>query len=149
MVLPNAHSWFKGMHLLTWGLWEWGKRWSLLLRRTQQYTPLWLHLQGTEAEAIYHVGGPSYGSVNAKVIALSGVGPFIGIMNGAGRLSAQSLLPFVSVNARHKASARYSLRLAPILGGTLRTASGLFDLSRCHLWLSGFTTWANGQKSPC
>lgn len=55
--------------------------------------PLWLHLQGTSklAEAIYHVSRPSYGSVNARVIALSGKGPFIGVMNGARRLLAQSL----------------------------------------------------------
>lgn len=66
-------------------------------------------------------------------------------------------LPFVSVNVLNKGSAcavsRYSLHRTSILCFTLRKASGgsprLFDLSRCHLLLSGLTTWANGQKSPC
>lgn len=156
--LPTAYCKWKGTYLLIWALWKWvnlPKHWTFPLRQTLHWAPLWQHLQGTSklAEAIYHFSRPSYGTVNASVIAVSGEGPFIGVMNGARRLSAQKPLPFVSANVLNKTSAWYSLHLTPILRCTSRKASGwsprLFDLSRCHLWLSGFTTWADGQKSPC
>lgn len=69
------------------------KLWTIPLRRTVWWSPLWLHLQGTSklVQAIHHFIRPSYGSRNASIIALSSKGPFIGVMNGARRLSAQSL----------------------------------------------------------
>lgn len=69
------------------------KLWTIPLRRTVWWSPLWLHLQGTSklVQAIHHFICPSYGSMNASIIALSSKGPFIGVMNGARRLSAQSL----------------------------------------------------------